>query len=296
MWLGVHPAFHVFFSFVLMATTWLVADLGPTGASVAGRIHHMPTMQLNRAGYRAVTIGLRGAVRRLSDEDSAAPRSLSEAEIVDPGKSLVQIVSEDVDWELLGETTESFWWERLQSFGIESAVRIVLVLLVGVIYWCTIVRHYPKLSADVPESKYAKRLLKETECEGCGMASNAIGLCSFGCPAPRAAHTYHAAGVMNYWPALCLMTVLEPLMVFYASSFSSLRTDLGGPEKMDKLMGFCCALWCPCCVVAKEAQALDLVMERRTGWFSSQGLSKGDQKQDDQGALLDNMGDMPEDK
>lgn len=100
----------------------------------------------------------------------------------------------------------------------------------------------------------------------CGNAEYCLyALC---CPLARLGHTYHAAGVMEYWPAVflvCLMTTVVPCVTccFLASLRSQLKRKFGITES--PFLDCLCWMWCSCCLVNQEARAVDDVMWVKVG-------------------------------
>lgn len=88
------------------------------------------------------------------------------------------------------------------------------------------------------------------------------------CPAVRWANNLHAAGLMSFWIAFCLLTacflptifLLTSLFVVVPLTYSRqrLRDKLGLPSGNETYATDCCfALWCPCCLIAQEARVIN---------------------------------------
>jgi len=87
---------------------------------------------------------------------------------------------------------------------------------------------------------------------------------SFACMGVRAAHTLHITGVLHYWKGLASMIFAPCCTLLYVNSCTDLKEKLAG-RKQDCCMaavGACCF---PCCVVAQDAQSLDLMTGATTG-------------------------------
>merc|ERR1719373_832543 len=79
---------------------------------------------------------------------------------------------------------------------------------------------------------------------------------SWFCTGPRAAHTFHVTGILNYWVSLLTMTICPCCTLMVVNSCTDLNTKLGG-EKDNLLLAGLCACCCPVCVVAQDAASLD---------------------------------------
>eukprot|EP00929_Paragymnodinium_shiwhaense_P105552 TRINITY_DN70607_c0_g1_i2.p2 TRINITY_DN70607_c0_g1~~TRINITY_DN70607_c0_g1_i2.p2 ORF type:complete len:130 (+),score=22.26 TRINITY_DN70607_c0_g1_i2:575-964(+) len=83
------------------------------------------------------------------------------------------------------------------------------------------------------------------------------------CAAPRTAHTAHVLGVLNYWVVLILMSICPCPMLWYLTSGTDLKTQLGGEQK-GCCRGCLSSLFCGCCLVVQDAESLDRTMNVRT--------------------------------
>jgi hypothetical protein len=295
----VHPAFHALLAIVIMTTTWLLTDSSVTGVSIGELLGRMPTVQMTRAGVRALrdvaseppqrrAAGrLRGA--GLGLEAAGTPRALGDAVDEDPNGdvelgvaglgdlSLASVVAAEIDpWSPFEVFAAEDLGMKMFNVVLEIIFRIFIALIVGGIYYYRVVKGYPKLEEVDPNedtAEFAHMMMSAGECEGCGMATFVLGCCALVCPAPRLAHTLHSTGKMNYWVALLLGTFLQPCMVLYGSACTSLRKDLGGEGAANrKCHRATCAFCCPCCVIAKQAQALDMKVGWRTTWLGASEL------------------------
>jgi len=140
--------------------------------------------------------------------------------------------------------------------------RILLQLLFGGLYYYLIVSKYPMLDSAKPTTE-AIKLQELDELTATFETSIPNCLLSCCCTGPRAAHTFHSAGVLNFWPG-CILTSLFPCcMLWWANSFTDLREMLGGAKK-NCCLGALSALCCSCCLVAQDAQSLDLITGSET--------------------------------
>merc|ERR1719386_448 len=140
--------------------------------------------------------------------------------------------------------------------------RTIAQLVFGVLYYFLIVTKYPMLNKLEP-TKEAKDLQAKNEVEATCHTSLPVCLLSWCCTGPRAAHTFHSAGVMDYWAGCVLMSLAPCCTLWAVNSFTDLNDLLGG-EKKSILMGALCACCCSCCVVAQDAQSLDLITGAKT--------------------------------
>jgi len=138
--------------------------------------------------------------------------------------------------------------------------RFVSLMIAGFFYWCCIVSKYPKL---VGPSMTSARLQSENELNATCQASFVNCLYSYLCSQARAAHTFDAAGVCNYWPSLLLMSLCPCPTLFFMNSCSNLNERLGGRKK-DCCTGLICSFCCSCCVIAQDAESLDMATGART--------------------------------
>lgn len=143
--------------------------------------------------------------------------------------------------------------------------RVVFQLFFGILYYFLIVTKYPKLDGakPTPESVELQQLdavqaTLHTSVPNC--------LLSWCCTGPRAAHTFHSVGVLDYWYGCVLMSLFPCCTLWATNSFTDLNERLGG-EKENMFKGLFCAFCCSCCVVAQDAQSLDLMMGLETGFF-----------------------------
>jgi len=144
-----------------------------------------------------------------------------------------------------------------QSSGMGWGDRVLIQLIFGLIYYFLIVSKYPKMDGLKPTPK-AVELQEMNEISATMEASLPNCLLSWCCTGPRAAHTFHSAGVLDYWPGCILMSLLPCCTLWAVNSFTDLNERLGGAQK-NFFMGALCACCCSCCVVAQDAQSLDYI-------------------------------------
>mmetsp|Transcript_38952 Transcript_38952/g.72319 ORF Transcript_38952/g.72319 Transcript_38952/m.72319 type:complete len:99 (-) Transcript_38952:66-362(-) len=85
------------------------------------------------------------------------------------------------------------------------------------------------------------------------------------CSGPRAAHTFYSTGISDYWCSLFGMSLFPCCVLCVANSFTDLNEKLGG-QKRGLLMSCLCSYCCSCCVIAQDAESLDLSTGVRTGF------------------------------
>lgn len=143
--------------------------------------------------------------------------------------------------------------------------RYIIQLLFGLIYYFIIVRHYPDLDGKEP-SEAAKDLQGRNEVSALFEISWKTCLLSCCCTGPRAAHTFAKTETMWYCPGLFLMTMFPCCTLMGVNSCTDMNEKVGG-QRRNIVMSCLCALFCSCCVVAQDAEALDLTHGVETGFF-----------------------------
>lgn len=156
--------------------------------------------------------------------------------------------------------------ETAETGGGSSTTRMLVQLLFGVIYYFIIVSKYPELGAK-EASQSAKDLLEKNEVMALMDVSPKNCVLSCCCTGPRAAHTFAKTGTMNYWLGLLLMSCFPCCTLMGVNSCTDMNEKMGGTRR-NIIMSCLCALCCSCCVVAQDAEALDLTSGVRTGLLS----------------------------
>jgi len=146
-----------------------------------------------------------------------------------------------------------------------STTRMLVQLLFGVIYYFMIVSKYPELGAK-EASQSAKELLSKNEVMALVDVSPRNCVLSCCCTGPRAAHTFAKTGTMNYWGGLLLMSCFPCCTLMAVNSCTDMNEKMGGSRR-NIIMSCLCALCCSCCVVAQDAEALDLTSGVQTGFL-----------------------------
>jgi len=166
----------------------------------------------------------------------------------------------------------SLIYEFLSLIFVQLSPRIIVQLIFGVLYYCLVVSHYPKLDEvnggrQVEEAKKLQELNEVSAAMEVSLPNCFLSLC---CTGPRAAHTFHSTGIMDYWAGCLLMSCCPCITLWIVNSFTELNLRLQG-EKKNFCMGAICACFCSCCMVAQDAQSLDYLtgMDKTSGWYSS---------------------------
>lgn len=143
-------------------------------------------------------------------------------------------------------------------------LRVIAQFVFGSLYFRLIVANYPLLTKDASHTREAIALQSKGEIYAACDANWATCFQAFCCSGPRAAHTFHSAGVMSYWPGLCCMIFMPCLTLFFASFLTDLSEKLGG-RRRGCCMSALCSCCCSCCVITKDAESLDMITGTRTG-------------------------------
>lgn len=144
--------------------------------------------------------------------------------------------------------------------------RIVIQLIFALIYYQVIVANYPMLDKPVlnAEAEAMQNLDAVAACCHPSMTFPNAAL-AVACTGPRAAHTFHSVGVMNYWLGCCLMTCFPCCTLIYTNACTDLNERLGG-QRQNIFTACLCSFCCPTCLVAQDAQTLDMATGTKTGF------------------------------
>lgn len=137
------------------------------------------------------------------------------------------------------------------------STRIFLQILFGVIYYFLVLSKYPMLDGFKPTEE-AQAIQKKNAVEALFDVSAHNLVLSWCCTGPRAAHTFHSTDILNYWPSLFLMSCFPCCTLAMVNGFTELNERLGG-EKQNIFEALLCACCCSCCIVAQDAQTLDVI-------------------------------------
>mmetsp|Transcript_80946 Transcript_80946/g.143364 ORF Transcript_80946/g.143364 Transcript_80946/m.143364 type:complete len:235 (+) Transcript_80946:63-767(+) len=141
--------------------------------------------------------------------------------------------------------------------------RVALQLVFGLVYYMMIVKNYPPLiQSPTPAAKKLQAINEiRASCE-VSLPNCIFSLC---CSGARAAHTFYSVGISDYWCSLFGMSLFPCCVLCVANSFTDLNEKLGG-QKRGLLMSCLCSYCCSCCVIAQDAESLDLSTGVRTGF------------------------------
>jgi len=137
-------------------------------------------------------------------------------------------------------------------------IRVVAQLIFALLYYVLIVRHYPSYRELPPPNQEAKALQEQNEVTATFHASLSNLFLSWCCSGPRAAHTFYSVLGFNYWLGCALTSCFPCCTLWYFNTFTQLNNRLGG-EKRSIFMGLMCACCCSCCVIAQDAETLDVM-------------------------------------
>jgi len=136
---------------------------------------------------------------------------------------------------------------------------VILQIVLALLYWVLVAKHYPVMHASVKPNEEAIKFQRLNEVQATMQASPSNCVLSWCCIAPRAAHTFHSTGMLNYWAGCILMSCFPMCTLWVVNSFTNLNERLGG-VKRNWFKGLLCSCFCSCCVVAQDAESLDLIM------------------------------------
>merc|ERR1712079_555873 len=163
---------------------------------------------------------------------------------------------------------------RLQESNSQTTAGPLAVwgwqLLFAILFYLLIVQKYPSLGGSEP-TQAAREIQSKNAVAGCAAAQPVVCIHSCCCFGPRHALTMHATGVMDYWIA-CVLTSLFPcLFMIYSQACTDLNPRLGGQQENPVSACFC-SLCCSCCLIAQDAESLDLITGVRTKLCGVEGV------------------------
>lgn len=153
-------------------------------------------------------------------------------------------------------------------YGVNQGVnysKLGLQLLFGIFYYFLVVSKYPSYTQlPIEPTAAAKELQDMNEVSATLETSFQNCLLSWLCIGPRSAHTFYSTLGFNYWACCIISTCFPCCTLWYVNSFTNLNEKLGG-EKRGIFMGLLCACFCSCCVVAQDAETLDIITDLQSG-------------------------------
>jgi len=130
----------------------------------------------------------------------------------------------------------------------------------AVIYYCTVVSQYPYLYAP----NMASAQLQAVPAPVAMTRTSPVNCClSWFCAPARAAMTFDRTGTLDYWLGLVSMFACPFCTICYMNSCTDLNMKLGGPPA-NPISSMICTWCCACCVVAQDAESLDMATGART--------------------------------
>lgn len=135
-----------------------------------------------------------------------------------------------------------------------------LQALFAIVYYWLVVKHYPPLSSPTPASSQLQAMFAPmATCR----ASPYNCLLSWCCSQARAAHTFSRTWTLDYWLGCLLMFICPCCTLCYTNACTDLNPKLGG-EPVNPLWSALTAWFCPCCVIAQDAESLDAATGAKT--------------------------------
>jgi len=139
---------------------------------------------------------------------------------------------------------------------------VVVQIMYNVVYYYLEVRKTPVLTGkeDVRHARNVQRM----NMLGAMLTANTKNLLnSLFCLPSRAAHTFHSTNVMPYWLGWIASSCCLPCVLCWAHDNQGMHAKLGGKPRGCGGKSSCCisACFCPVCMVAKDAEALDMITE-----------------------------------
>mmetsp|Transcript_80392 Transcript_80392/g.142193 ORF Transcript_80392/g.142193 Transcript_80392/m.142193 type:complete len:299 (-) Transcript_80392:32-928(-) len=158
-----------------------------------------------------------------------------------------------------------------QSQKVQTALGVafngwffVLQLLFGLVFWRQVVSQYPMLMPNFKPHKEAIKYHHMDPCVACCFQNPwRINCLGFFCPGAIGAMTFDALG-LSYTIGLLALTFLPCCTMCVANTFTDLNERLGG-RKMGYCSAWLCSCFCSFCLIAQNAQALDLITGAATG-------------------------------
>lgn len=144
--------------------------------------------------------------------------------------------------------------------------RIVYQLIFGALYYFLVVTKYPypmKEPLNMPKKAIALQDMDPVSATFEVSLSNCF--LSYCCSGPRAAHTFYGTDIAGYWASLICMSIFPCCVLFAANTCTDLNEKLGG-QKQNILMAALCSFCCSCCLIAQDAETLDVINGVQTGF------------------------------
>lgn len=155
-----------------------------------------------------------------------------------------------------------------------SIQEIILNIIIAIVYYVLIVNKYPPHtalpSAGHPNFENARRWQNEVQGSQFGTVEKTFGgvsmsncLFALFCPYQRNAHTLNRSIGFNYWLGFFATMFCPCCTLWYQHTSTRVNEALAG-EKRSCISGFFCAWCCSCCLIATDAEALDIAAGKET--------------------------------
>eukprot|EP00929_Paragymnodinium_shiwhaense_P086870 TRINITY_DN47260_c0_g1_i1.p1 TRINITY_DN47260_c0_g1~~TRINITY_DN47260_c0_g1_i1.p1 ORF type:complete len:273 (-),score=78.99 TRINITY_DN47260_c0_g1_i1:125-943(-) len=158
---------------------------------------------------------------------------------------------------------------KSETDGMGLLYQLLCQLGLGVLYWLIIASKYPVLPEGAVANEEAEKIMRQGEISATCQASSANCFHALCCYGPRGAQTLHSTGVLNFWPALFLLSLFPCCTLCCAHYNTDLPEKLGG-QKKDLCMSCLCGFCCSCCMLTQDAEALDKITGARPSFCSVQ--------------------------
>jgi hypothetical protein len=171
------------------------------------------------------------------------------------------------------EFEKAFREQQAQSHR-NSIQEIVINIIIAIVYYVLIVSKYPPHTAlpseGHPNFESARQFQSEVAGSQCGVVEKTFGgvsmpniLFALCCGYQRNAHTLYSSIGFNYWAGFFITMFCPCCTMWYQQTSTRVNEAIGG-TKRSCLHGFLCAWCCMCCLVATDAESLDIAAGKET--------------------------------
>lgn len=130
----------------------------------------------------------------------------------------------------------------------------ILQIIFTIAYYFMVVKHYPYLERATPLSSQVQNQFALLATFSASWQNCVLSWC---CPQARAAHTFSRTVTFDYWFSCIAMFLCPCCTLCYANTCTDLNAKMGG-ERVSVIWSSLSACCCPCCVIAQDAESLDL--------------------------------------
>lgn len=148
--------------------------------------------------------------------------------------------------------------------GASLLLPYIVPVIFPIIYYFLVVTKFQKLPEGTVAPQEAMTLQAESTPCICMKTSVSNCLLAFCCFPARASHTLHVTNTLNYWVACIAIACCPCCVTCWSNACTDMNNKLGA-EQENVFFASLCAFFCMPCVVLKDAQALDIVMQKKTG-------------------------------